>query len=113
LYALHKDDSSDWVYHMLILCEVNGVTLPELPQWRTHTAEQERRVEQLLAEIVDLGAEEAEEDEEAPTLEGLGLDAADIAPATGRAGVKPKKGSASKRARRHRATQRKKQRRKK
>jgi len=32
---------------LLILCEVNSINLPELPQWREKMAEQERRMEQF------------------------------------------------------------------
>jgi hypothetical protein len=110
LYELHDDESPDWVYSMLILCEVNGMTLPELPQWRAEAAAVEQRIRALAG---DLGPAAAAEYEGIPQLDGPGPGAADVMPAVRRSGVKPKKGSVGKREQRRRATQRKKQRRKK
>jgi len=110
LYDLHDDENSDWVESLLILCEVNGVTLPELPQWREHMAEQERRIEQFLVEIDE---PTGEGDGGMLALEEADLGLPDVAPPIGRSGLKPKKGAAGKREQRRRTAQRKKQRRRK
>jgi HEAT repeat protein len=110
LYDLHDDENSDWVESLLILCEVNGVTPPELPQWRERMAEEERRMEQFLVEI---DVPTVEGDGEIPALEEADLGLPDVAPPIGRSGLKPKKGAAGKREQRRRAAQRKKQRRRK
>jgi HEAT repeat protein len=110
LYDLHDDETSDWVESLLILCEVNGVTRPELPQWRERLAEEERRIEQFRVEIDE---PTGEGDGEMPALEEADLEPPDVAPAIGRSGLKPKKGAAGKREQRRRTAQRKKQRRRK
>ena len=109
LYDLHDDESPDWMDSLLILCEVNGINLPELPQWREKMAEQERRMEQFQAEFDKL----AEEEDEIPAPGEAELQPADLASARGRSGTKPKKGAAGKREQRRRTAQRRKQRRKK
>ncbi len=110
LYELHDDESPDWVDSMLILCEVNGVTLPELPQWRAEEEAAEQRAEAFAAGLppVAVAKRQAVLPPDEPDL-----DRTKAAPAARRAGVKPKKGAAGKREQRRRAAQRKKQRRRK
>jgi len=58
---------------LLVLCEVNGVHAPELPEWRDDVAEQDEEIEQALSEargpLIDLYPPDLDEDEQEDVLE--------------------------------------------
>ncbi len=58
---------------LLVLCEVNGIHAPELPEWRDDVAEQDEEIEQALSEargpLIDLYPPDLDEDEQEDVLE--------------------------------------------
>ncbi len=58
---------------LLVLCEVNGVHKPELPDWRADVAEQDEEMEKALSEtgrpLIDLYPPDLHEDEKEDVLE--------------------------------------------
>jgi len=58
---------------LLVLCEVNGIHAPELPEWRDDVAAQDEEIEQALSEargpLIDLYPPDLDEDEQEDVLE--------------------------------------------
>lgn len=103
---------------LLVLCEVNGIHAPELPEWRDDVAEQDEEIEQALSEacgpLIDLYPPDLDEDEQEDVLDAPLL-ATGMRREPGRPKQRPagKRREVSKKEKKKRAAQKKKAKKKK